>query len=179
MATRPDETSKTYVDFGAGALLYGETWYAGFSAVNLTRPKNGFISYNRLPIRLTANAGMRFNLRRDMRRTNAFFGQPVISPNIIYQHQGKFNELNYGLYLDWSPFVFGTWYRQSMSFGNSDAVVLLFGLQWRDYKIGYSYDITVSSLSNVSGGAHEISLGAKLPCPEKKKKVRSIKCPSF
>ncbi|MDO5759563.1 MAG: type IX secretion system membrane protein PorP/SprF [Bacteroidota bacterium] len=179
MATRPDETSKTYVDFGAGALLYGESWYAGVSAVNLTRPKNGFISYTRLPIKFTANAGMRFNLRRDVRRTNAFFGQPVISPNIIFQHQGEFNELNYGLYLDWSPFVFGAWYRQSMSFSNSDAVVLLFGLQWGDYKIGYSYDITVSSLSNVSGGAHEVSLSAKLPCPEKRKKVKSIKCPSF
>ncbi|MBR1769590.1 MAG: type IX secretion system membrane protein PorP/SprF [Bacteroidales bacterium] len=179
MATRPDKTSKTYVDFGAAALLYGETWYAGFSAVNLTRPKDGFISYNRLPIKLTANAGMRFNLRRDTRRTNAFFGQPVISPNIIYQHQGEFNELNYGMYLDWSPFVFGGWFRQSMSFDNADAIVLLFGLQWGDYKIGYSYDITVSSLSNVSGGAHEVTLSAKLPCPEKGKKIRTIKCPSF
>lgn len=179
MATQPDETSHTYVDFGAGALVYGDTWYAGFSAVNLTRPKNGFISYNRLPIKLTVNTGMRFNLRRDTRRTNSFFGQPVISPNIIFQHQGEFNELNYGMYLDWTPFVFGAWFRQSMSFDNADAIVLLFGLQWGDYKIGYSYDITVSSLSNVSGGAHEISLSAKLPCPEKKKKIRDVKCPSF
>ncbi|MBQ9254116.1 MAG: PorP/SprF family type IX secretion system membrane protein [Bacteroidales bacterium] len=179
MADRPSETSHTKLDFGASALLFGETWYAGVSATHLTRHDEGFISYNRIPIKITANAGLRLNLRRDQRRTNSLFGQPIISPNIIYQHQGEFNELNYGVYLDWNPFIFGAWYRQSMAFSNSDALVLLFGLEWGDYKIGYSYDITVSSLSNVSGGAHEISLSCKLPCPEKKKKVRDIKCPSF
>jgi len=179
LAQKPDETSKTYFDVGAGAVVFSENWYAGIAAVNLLRPDEGFISYNRLPIKFTANAGMKFNLRRDTRRTNAFFGQPVISPNIIYQHQGKFNTLNYGAYLDWSPFIFGAWFRQSMSFKNRDALVLLFGLEWNNYKIGYSYDITVSSLSNVSGGAHEISLGAKFPCPQKHKKIRAIKCPSF
>ncbi len=176
---QPDNTSHTYFDVGAGALVFSENWYAGIAAVNLLRPDDGFVSYNRLPIKLTINAGMRLNLRRDQRRTNSFFGQPVISPNIIYQHQGKFNTLNYGAYLDWSPFVFGAWFRQSMAFSNRDALVLLFGLQWGDYKIGYSYDITVSGLSNVSGGAHEISLGAKFPCPEKRKKIKPIKCPSF
>ncbi len=179
LAQQPDNTSKNYFDIGAGALLFSENWYVGVAAVNLLRPDEGFISYNRLPIKFTANAGFRFNLRRDTRRTNSFFGQPVISPNIIYQHQGKFNTLNYGAYLDWNPFIFGAWFRQSMAFENKDAVVLLFGLEWGDYKIGYSYDITVSSLSNVSGGAHEISLGAKFPCPEKHKKIRAIKCPSF
>ncbi|MCF0209850.1 MAG: PorP/SprF family type IX secretion system membrane protein [Bacteroidales bacterium] len=179
MADRPDDLSHTKLDFAAGALVYGETWYAGVAASHLIRHDEGFISYNRIPMKITANAGMRLNLRRDARRTNSFFGQPIISPNIIYQHQGEFDELNYGVYLDWSPFIFGTWFRQSISFENSDALVLLFGLQWGDYKIGYSYDISVSSLSNVSGGAHEISLSCKLPCPEKKKKVRDIKCPSF
>jgi hypothetical protein len=52
-------------------------------------------------------------------------------------------------------------------------------VQHNSFKIGYSYDITVSKLSNVSGGAHEITLGAQLPCPEKRKKIKPIKCPSF
>lgn len=178
-ATRPDKTSHTHFDFGAGAVGYGDNWYVGVAAFNLTRHDEGFLSYNRIPIRFTAHGGFNFNLKRDQRRTNAFFGQPVLSPNIIYQSQGKFQELNYGLYLNWEPFSFGAWYRQAFSFDNSDALVLLFGLQYGNYKIGYSYDITVSSLSNVSGGAHEITLGAKFPCPEKKKHIRAIKCPTF
>ena len=52
-------------------------------------------------------------------------------------------------------------------------------LEYENIKIGYSYDITVSELSNASGGAHEISLGMQLPCPEKRKKIKAIKCPSF
>ena len=83
LAQQPDNTSKNYFDIGAGALLFSENWYVGVAAVNLLRPDEGFISYNRLPIKFTANAGFRFNLRRDTRRTNSFFGQPVISPNII------------------------------------------------------------------------------------------------
>lgn len=179
MATRPEELSHTYVDFGAAFVLYGENWYIGGAANNLTRPNDGFISYNRIPMRFTANGGIKLNLSRDKRRTNAFFGAPIISPNLIYSYQGGFQMLNYGLYLDWSPFIVGTWYRQSIGFDNSDALVLLFGLQHENIKIGYSYDITVSKLSNASGGAHEISLGMQLPCPEKRKKIKAIKCPSF
>lgn len=178
-AQRPDDLSHTYFDVAAAAVFYGENWYAGASVFNLLRPDDGFISYNRIPIRVTANAGMRFNLARDKRRTNAFFGAPIISPNIIYSYQGNFHMLNYGLYLDWEPFIVGAWYRQSISFSNSDALVLMFGLQYQSIKIGYSYDITVSELSNASGGAHEVTLGAQLPCPEKRKKIKPIKCPSF
>jgi hypothetical protein len=113
------------------------------------------------------------------------FGAPVISPNIIYDYQNKFQKLNLGLYLDWSPFIVGTWFRHTINnpesgfFDAFDAVVLLFGVQWEKLKIGYSYDITVSNLTNASGGAHEISASYQFNCPEKRKKVRAIKCPSF
>ncbi len=179
MAERPDELSHTNFDIAAGAVVYGENWYVGASAFNLLRPDNGFISYNRIPMRFTANAGIRLNLARDQRRTNALFGEPIISPNVIYSYQGNFQMVNYGLYLDWSPFIIGAWFRQSITFDNSDALVLLFGLQHEKLKIGYSYDITVSKLSNASGGAHEITFGAQLPCPEKRVKLKPIKCPSF
>ena len=43
----------------------------------------------------------------------------------------------------------------------------------------YSYDITVSDLSNASGGAHEISMGLKFNCPQKRVRLHEISCPSF
>ena len=179
MAERPSDLSHTYFDISTGMVIYGENWFVGASAANLLRPDDGFLSYNRIPIRFTANAGMRFNLARDQRRTNAFFGAPIISPNLIYSYQGNFQMINYGLYLDWSPFIVGAWFRQAITFENSDALVLMFGVQHESLKIGYSYDITVSKLSNVSGGAHEVTIGAMLPCPEKRVRVKPIKCPSF
>lgn len=178
-AQRPENLSHTFADFGAGALVYGDNWFGGLSFSHLTQPDDGFISYNRLPLKTTIHGGMKLNLSRDKRRTNAFFGAPVISPNIIYHNQGKFNDLNYGLYLDWSPFIVGAWFRQAISFDNADAFIFMVGIQQETFKVGYSYDLTVSSLSNVSGGAHEITLGYQFNCPEKRKVIKAIDCPSF
>ena len=41
------------------------------------------------------------------------------------------------------------------------------------------YDVTVSKLANNTSGAHELSLGVILPCPEKKQRIKAIRCPSF
>ncbi|HHS95736.1 MAG TPA: type IX secretion system membrane protein PorP/SprF, partial [Phaeodactylibacter sp.] len=40
------------------------------------------------------------------------------------------------------------------------------GLQKGLFKIGYSYDVTLSSLRSETAGAHEISLGIRLREPE-------------
>lgn len=176
-AQLPPSLSNPYADFAAGTVVYGDNWYGGAAFAHLTQPDDGFVSYNRLPMKVTIHGGMKLNISRDKRRTNAFFGAPIISPNVIYNMQGKFHDLNYGLYLDWSPFIVGAWFRQG--FNNPDAFVFMAGVQHGMFKIGYSYDITVSSLSNVSGGAHEISLGIQFDCPEKRKKLKSIDCPSF
>lgn len=178
-AEKPDNTSHTYADFATGAVVYGDNWYGGVAFAHITQPDDGFISYNKLPFKTTIHGGLKLNISRDKRRTNAFFGAPVISPNIIYHNQAGFQDLNYGLYLDWSPFIVGTWFRQAISFSDADAFIFMVGLQKDYFKIGYSYDLTVSSLSNVSGGAHEITLGLNLNCPEKHRKIKAIDCPSF
>ena len=71
----------------------------------------------------------------------------------------------------------GVWYRNGLE--NSDAFIFMLGFQQETYKIGYSYDITVSKLANNTAGSHEISLGFMLPVPEQRKKIKAIKCPSF
>ena len=47
------------------------------------------------------------------------------------------------------------------------------------YKIGYSYDLTVSKLGLSSGGAHEISLQIQLGCFYKNPSQNNIPCPNF
>lgn len=177
-AQMPEHTNVWYLDFGAGAMVYSEKWYAGFAAQHLTQPDNGFYGVTKLPIKMTANAGCLINLSAEQRRTSSLgLGTPIISPNIIYQHQQNFNYFNYGVYLDWMPFMVGVWYRQSLD--NPDAFVFQIGFQQDYFKVGYSYDVTVSKLANNTSGAHEVSLGLLLPCPEKKHKVKAIRCPSF
>jgi hypothetical protein len=48
------------------------------------------------------------------------------------------------------------------------------------FKLGYSYDVTVSKLGNgISGGSHEVSMGYNLKCRRKPRAFRTISCPSF
>lgn len=177
-AQMPDHTNVWYLDFNAGALFYGPAWYAGFSAAHLTQPSNGFYGVTQLPIKMTANVGGLINISEEKRRTSSLgLGTPVISPNLVYQYQAGFHYFNYGIYLDWMPFLVGCWYRQGLE--NSDAFIFMVGVQQDYFKIGYSYDVTVSKLANNTSGAHEISLGVILPCPEVKHKVKAIRCPSF
>ena len=177
-AQSPDKTSIFYPDFAAGGMIYGPAWYVGFAAHHLNRPSQGFYSEDRVPIKFSANAGGLINISEERRRQSSLgLGQPVISPNFIYQYQGGFHYFNYGLYLDWMPFLVGVWYRNGIE--NSDAFIFMVGVQQDYFKVGYSYDATVSQLANSTAGSHEITLGFLLPVPEQKHKVKAIRCPSF
>ena len=177
-ATAPDRTNKFYPDFASGLMIYGPAWYAGFAAHHLNQPSQGFYSEDPVPMRLTANAGGLINLSEERRRQSSLgLGQPVVSPNFIYQYQGGFHYFNYGLYLDWRPFLVGAWYRHGTI--NVDAFIFMVGVQQDYFKVGYSYDVTVSQLGNSTAGSHEITLGILLPVPEQKHKIKAIRCPSF
>jgi hypothetical protein len=81
------------------------------------------------------------------------------------------------MYFNKLPFIGGIWYRQNID--NHDAVILLVGLEQEKFKFGYSYDLTVSRLTIVSGGAHEVSFTLMFDCRPKKRRLRAISCPSF
>ena len=71
------------------------------------------------------------------------------------------------------PFTAGAWWRPR------DAFILSVGIDAGSFRFGYSYDITISPLTNASGGSHELSLGFNFSCKEKPKRFRTISCPSF
>ena len=95
-------------------------------------------------------------------------------PNVIYQYQNGFMELSVGTYVKYGPLNIGVWYR------NRDAFILTAGINTGKFKLGYSYDVTVSKLNNgVSGGSHEISLGINLNCKQRPTTFKLVSCPSF
>jgi len=169
---RPDPR-KGAIDFSAGFLGYSENFYMGFAVHHLTEPDAAFYGVSKLPRKYTGHLGGVINLVRGSRNIE----DPTLSPNILFMKQQDFEQLNYGLYFSRYPIVGGVWFRQS--FTNADAVITLVGIQTGVLKVGYSYDVTVSKLSNASGGAHEISFAYQFPCIPKKRKIRAINCPSF
>jgi type IX secretion system PorP/SprF family membrane protein len=157
----------SYPDFSAGILGFSKRFYAGFAVFHLTEPQEGFIfNESPLPMKYTGHAGAVVPL-------DGRYGESNISPNIIYQQQQDFRELNLGVYISKGPIVGGLWYR------NADAVVALVGFQQDMVKMGYSYDITVSKLGIVTAGSHEISFQLLFKCKGKRPKFRTVSCPSF
>ena len=54
-------------------------------------------------------------------------------------------------------FLFGGWYRNNLDI-RPDAIIALAGFAREKWQVGYSFDFTLSKLSNYSYGSHEISL---------------------
>lgn len=170
--------NKHYADVGAGLMLYGEYFYVGFSALHLNRPDMDFTATSRMDMKFSGQVGGMIYFRKSYgeRHSERDFS---LSPNIVYTQQGKFTEFNYGLYGNFYPIVVGVWFRQS--FTNPDAVIFLFGGEFKGVRLAYSYDLTVSKLVK-SGGSHEISLGFRLPCARKhtyRQEIMPVPCPKF
>lgn len=177
-ATPPDKLTKWSPDFHAGLLVSGSQWYAGLAVAHLTQPNQAFYSEDPVPMKFTIHAGGMINVAEESRRQSSLgLGSPIVSPNVVYQLQNGFNYFNYGVYLDWQPFLVGVWFRHGLE--NPDAFIFQAGFQHDYFKVGYSYDVTVSKMANATAGSHELTLGFLLPVPEQKKKVRAIRCPSF
>ncbi len=156
---------KTNADFSAGILASDRNYFFGFAAHHITQPDEGLMGVSRLPTRFTAHAGGRFELEP---RSGQY-----LSPNILFQSQGKFMQLNLGIYYTKDVFVAGLWYR------TGDAVIAMVGLQNTFFKFGYSYDVTVSKLSGNTAGSHEISLQVTMTCKKRKPKYKLDSCPSI
>ena len=179
--TSEDALSKLNVgniDLSAGILGgYKESLYFGVAVNHLTRPDIAFyeMNANRIDMRWTVHSGVLIDLRQGMDGDD--IRNLSISPNFIYVQQGEFKQLNAGMYINKFPFVWGLWMRNN--FGNPDAMIALLGFQAKNYKIGYSYDYTISHLTNKSGGAHEISIAWLFHIPKGSSRYRAIPCPTF
>jgi len=163
--------SRGFFDASAGLVGYSKHFFFGLAAHHLNRPDESMIVGNSpMPIRFTGHMGAEIKLGRKSKYNNL----TSIMPNIIYQYQNGFQEINIGTYLKYSNFTVGTWFR------NRDAFILSIGINTGTFKVGYSYDVTVSKLNNgVSGGSHEVSLGLNLNCKAKPVTFKTISCPSF
>jgi type IX secretion system PorP/SprF family membrane protein len=176
----PDNSSLIFPDFAAGvAFGWKGILHGGVAVHHLSEPNMAFYSQNtnNLPMKITGHFGGNINLEG-----GSSFGadsEPkfFLSPNILYQQQGPFHQLNAGVYVVRYPLIIGGWFRHN--FENSDAVIALIGLQYESLKIGYSYDMTLSNLRGNTGGAHEVSVAWQFSCYEKRRRIRAINCPEF
>ncbi len=163
------------VDFSAGLLGFSEKFFAGVAVHHLNEPNESLVvGTSRLPMKWTGHAGAVIPIDRRSR-----YSESSISPNILYRRQGEFEQLNLGLYVNKGPIVAGVWYRGLLPASYRDAFIVVVGIQTDVLRFGYSYDVTISELTPSTGGAHEISMTIQFDCRPKRRKFRTISCPSF
>lgn len=162
--------TRGFFDVSTGIVGYSENFYFGFAAKHLNTPNESLIlGSSELPMRFTGHMGANIDFGKGSQYQNV----TSISPNIIYTYQDGFMQLNLGTYIQYGAFTAGAWWRPR------DAFILSIGIDTGPFRFGYSYDITISPLTNASGGSHELSLGFNFSCKQPTKKFRTISCPSF
>lgn len=174
-----------YPDFGAGFMIYAEKFWLGASIFHLNEPVHSLVGRESvLPRRFSAHGGIRLKLTD----IGAFSKRQFIVPAFNYQFQGLYDQLDIGFYYEYDPVVLGLWYRglpglkeNHNEMINQDAIAILVGYEINNMQIGYSYDLTISSLTPNSGGAHEISVVMEFASKKSKKqnKRRVMPCAKF
>lgn len=169
------------LNFGSGLLIYSNYLFGGVAVHNITEPNQSFYSPNssadefKLPRRFTLHTGANITVK-----TARYEDQKVIlSPNILYMQQRNFNQLNLGFYIKKQALTAGMWFRQTSK--NSDAFIFLVGLKFPKFRVGYSYDITISGARTATQGSHELSMAFELKPKKKpgKRPVKPMRCPEF
>ena len=178
-----------YFDLGTGLLLYSRFAWLGMSFAHLNKPNQSLLNnISPLPTEFKLHGGYKFVIEDLESSAKRLPETNFITLAWNYKKQNNFNQLDVGIYYNKNVFVVGFWYRglpffkPEATYANSDAVIFLMGVNVDRFKIGYSYDLTVSKLTNMSSrGSHELSMSYMF-CKfkrSKKKKNMLISCPKF
>ncbi|MCB2406397.1 PorP/SprF family type IX secretion system membrane protein [Hymenobacter lucidus] len=177
----------SYLTLGTGILVYSDRFWFGLAGHHLNQPDLGFRSQTQLPLRLNLNGGykhyfVRTNVKQQYREIS-------LSPTLSYTRQGGSQRAEAGLYVVVTPITLGIVYRGVPLPGSQRPQQLLTaiaGVSVGAFRLGYSYDASLSALSADLGGAHEISLSLRqfdsLEAAWRRLKRRnypSIPCPAF
>ncbi|MCX6305174.1 MAG: PorP/SprF family type IX secretion system membrane protein [Bacteroidetes bacterium] len=168
---RPDINVLNLPDFGIGGLIQFTnsqgclSGTVGFAVDHLFEPDESFLETAKSPLarKYTGHADVVFSVRCpsgfNAREDDAL----KINPGIIFQNQGKANELQAGLNLTNYGIYFGAWYKGTYGPVTDHSVALLGGYRYvfaesMSIKLTYSYDMHVMGPQKKSGGVHEVSL---------------------
>jgi type IX secretion system PorP/SprF family membrane protein len=151
----PDHNTQYYFNVGTGLIFSYRNLVLGFAGDHLNGPDEGFFSKSRIPNKYSVHGSYQFDIKEIA----------SISPTIIYMRQKTFEQMLANV-------LFKVWYIKfgigsRFNFKNADCVIGMVGFQNNWMSIGYSYDYTVSKLTNATGGAHELSMMYKFNCKNK------------
>lgn len=163
----PKNYEVSNIDISTGLLIYTRKMYVGFSIFHITQPNQDFFGgFSHLPRKYQAHAGYYFVIDS----AKSF----LVMPSVLMAWQQNFEEYVIGLTFKYKYFLLGCGMRVN------DASILSFGFEYDFFRINYSYDYTVSTLTNqVTGGSHELSLVFRIKTRKEKNNILSFPAVAF
>jgi type IX secretion system PorP/SprF family membrane protein len=183
--TNLPHNSRQYIDVNSGVLIFNNDFYASLGAAHLAKPDDGFSKPHVVPLQINFQGGYIFRTKQKIKTADDWY----FSPNLFFSTQNKMTEIYINALAGLGNAQAGLGIRKSGS--NADALVFYFGFAKSDFKVGYSYDLNISSKYFYLRNAHEISIqyqfhkakkgyyGNEWSNNETKSKNRRIKCPKF
>ncbi|HBX52507.1 MAG: hypothetical protein A2275_03290 [Bacteroidetes bacterium RIFOXYA12_FULL_35_11] len=153
--TYQDE-SKFIPDANFGAYFYSDRYWAGLSVAQLFQWKADIgqsVNDNKMVRHYFLTAGYRIDLTKSVKDFE-------LEPSLLV----KATEMRSPMQLDINlKGYYKKNYWLGFSYRTQDAVMVLLGVKYQQYYIGYAFDYTLSNISNYAkGGSHEIMIGINI-----------------
>lgn len=166
-------------DFAAGVVGEWDIFYGGFAVHHIAQPVEARMGSQQavLPRKYTVHAGCDINLYKKY----LFRKVLLFSPNILYQQQQDFKQINLGFYLSQQNISAGLWIKENLTLA-SHTFVIMAGYHDDKYSFGYSYDFSIldGGFRGINTSTHEVTFGMNFKYKAtSRKKFRYIKCPKF
>lgn len=171
--------NQTSADFGVGVLAQWDFIYAGIAVHHLNQPIDHEDRERKIIIhrKYTVNLGADINLNQRY----IYKKKISLSPNIIYQQQQNYKQINFGLYLSQQNLLVGLWLRENIDFTNH-TFIFLAGYYNESYTFAYSYDFSImqNGFRGLNTSSHEVTFGMNFQYKStSRKKINTIKSPKF
>lgn len=158
-----EDLNRWMYNFGTGVYLYNEDWYIAMSAPkllnNLFDPDVQYspdiVNYAKVTRNYYFSGGYVFHLGENY----------SLKPNVLFQYsEGTYLQSNINANFYWRRNIgVGASYRVN------ESVSFLFEIFIKEnLQIGYSYDYTVSKISSLAPGSHEIFISYRFPFDKEK-----------
>lgn len=141
---------KNYFDLNMGIWLYSNEFFVGYSNAQVMRNDVSFgdPTQSRLNVHHYISGGYKIQVSPEF----------AVTPNFLVKYMNPAPiAIDFNTKLEYMDFIFG-----GLSYRHKDALVGLIGVMFNNFKLGYSYDYTISNLRKHNSGGHEIIFGYRI-----------------
>lgn len=141
---------KNYFDLNMGLWLYSNEFFLGYSNAQVMRNEVSFgdPTQSRLNVHHYISGGYKIQVSPEF----------AVTPNFLVKYMNPAPiAIDFNAKLEYMDFIFG-----GISYRHKDALVGLIGVMFNNFKLGYSYDYTISNLRKHNSGGHEIIFGYRI-----------------